>query len=105
MNKIFALMIAQVNEYRMSFNKNGFTMLDAMMTVCLILAVAVGGYLAYNEVIDNTNNASVESAAASVYAAALAAEADGDSETTSALVQKKFNDSQDAIEVTITISE
>lgn len=105
MNKIFAAIVGQASAYRAHLNKNGFTMLDALMTVTLLLGVAVGGFLAYTKIIENAVKISVESAASSIYEAALAAEMDGNSETTSALVQSIYNNSQDVIEVTITTSE
>jgi type II secretory pathway pseudopilin PulG len=105
MSKASAVMIVPVNKYRALLKENGFSMLEAVVVVGVLLALAAGGFIAYDKITENAKTASVEAAASSVYTAALAAESDGDSATTSALVQGDFNNSQDAIKVTITTAD
>lgn len=76
-------------------------MLETIWIAALILAISVGGFLAYSKVHGNAQKASLEAAAADVYRAAISVEMDGDDSTTSAEVQDNYNNSQ--TEVTITI--
>ena len=105
MRKIFVVMIAPIDKHRARLKENGFSMLEAVVVVGVLLALAVGGFVAYGAITENAKKASVETAASSVYTAALAAEMDGDPSTTSALVQQAFNDSQDTIKVTVTLGD
>jgi cytoskeletal protein RodZ len=94
--------ISAVNKYRAYLKDKGFSMLEAVVVVGVLLALAVGGFIAYGQITENAKKASVETAASSVYTAALAAESDGDSTTSTQKVQDEYNNSQDTIKVTIT---
>lgn len=104
MSKISASMLASVKKCRAHLDKNkyGFSVLEAVVVVGVLLALAVGGFLAYGMITENAKKASVESAASSVYTAALVAEADGDPSTNIQKVQDDFNSSQNDIKITIT---
>lgn len=102
MSKIYAKMIQPINKYRASLKEAGFSMLEAVVVVGVLLALAVGGFLAYGQITTNAKKASVESAASSVYTAALSAVADGDASTSAQKVQDDFNNSQNEIKITIT---
>lgn len=78
-------------------------MLEAVVVVGVLLALAVGGFLAYGQITENAKKATVETAASSVYTAALAAEVDGDPTTGWQKVQDEYNASQDQIKVVITL--
>lgn len=105
MKKVFAAIVSSANKYQKRVKETGFSMLEAVVVVGVLLALAVGGFIAYGQITENAKKASVETAASSVYTAALAAEMDGDPSTTSALVQSAYNDSQDSIKVTITLGD
>lgn len=77
MTKLSAKMAARLKNYRSSLKSAGFSMLEAVVVVGVLLALAVSGFIAYGEITKNAKKASVESAAASVYTAVLAAEMDG----------------------------
>jgi type II secretory pathway pseudopilin PulG len=97
-----AAIITPIRKYGVRVKENGFSMLEAVVVVGVLLALAVGGFLAYGQITENAKKASVETAASSVYTAALAAESDGDSTTSSQKIQDAYNASQDTIKVTIT---
>jgi type II secretory pathway pseudopilin PulG len=102
MTKLTAKMSASLKKYRDNIKAGGFSMLEAVVVVGVLLALAVGGFIAYGKITENAKKASVESAASSVYTAALAADMDGDAATTSDLVETDYNNSQDAITVDVT---
>lgn len=58
-------------------NNDGFSLLELVVAVGILLVLTVGGLLAYNGITDNARDAAVESAASEVYTAAVAFEASG----------------------------
>lgn len=105
MTKLSAKMAARLKNYRSNLKSAGFSMLEAVVVVGVLLALAVSGFIAYGSITANAKKASVESAAASVYTAALAANMDGDASTTLANVITDFNASQTAIVVTPSVDQ
>lgn len=101
MTKLSAKMVAGLKKYGTNVKDAGFSMLEAVVVVGVLLALAVSGFIAYGSITENAKRASVESAAASVYTAVLAAEVDGDADTDPADVKTDYNDSQDAITVDV----
>lgn len=93
---------ARLQAYRENVKANGFSMLEAVVVVGVLLALAVAGFIAYGQITDNAKKAAVESAASSVYTAAAASEMDGDPATTLTTVADDYNNSQSAIKVAIT---
>jgi beta-mannanase/type II secretory pathway pseudopilin PulG len=86
---------------RSSRLETGFSMLEAVVVVGVLLALAVGGFLSYGPITDNAKNASVRSAASSVYTAVMAAAFDGDSSTNPDDVVRDYNASTTKIKVEI----
>lgn len=76
-------------------------MLEAVVVVGVLLALAVGGLFAYGPITDNAKRAAVKSTASSIHTAVLVANIDGDSETTPQGVIDAFNNSTDKIRVEI----
>lgn len=103
MIKISSATIASVQRHKSQLKEKGFSMLEAVVVVGVLLALAVGGFFAYGSITENAKKASVETAASSVYTAALAAEADGDPTTGWKEVQDAYNNSQDQIRIVITL--
>lgn len=102
MSKISAKVITSFEKYRSRLKEAGFSMLEAVVVVGVLLALAVSGFISYGLITENAKKASVETAAASVYTAAIAADIDGDPATNSQKVQDDYNNSQDTIKVVIT---
>lgn len=81
--------------------ETGFSMLEAVVVVGVLLALAVGGFFAYGTITDNAKTAAVKSAASQVHTAILVASFDGDPATTSTTVMDDWNNSNDRIKVKI----
>ena len=73
--------------------ETGFTMLEAVVVVGVLLALAVGGFLSYGPIVQNAKTAAVKSAASSVFTAILVAQVDGDPSTTPTGVVNDYNNS------------
>lgn len=101
MSKKLASVISSLHKHQGCVRDNGFSMLETIWVFTLILALSIGGFFAYSQITGNAKKASLDSAAADVYMAALSAEMDGDDSTTSAHVQNDYNNSQEQITVII----
>lgn len=73
--------------------ETGFTMLEAVVVIGVLLALAVGGFLSYGPIVQNAKTAAVKSAASSVFTAILVAQVDGDPSTTATGVVNDYNNS------------
>lgn len=91
------------NKYRAKLNAAGFSMLEAVVVVGVLLALAVAGFIAYGNITENAKRASVESAAASIYTAIEVAKADGDPNTTPQKVVDEWNASNSGITAKIPV--
>jgi alpha-tubulin suppressor-like RCC1 family protein/type II secretory pathway pseudopilin PulG len=61
--------------------ETGFSMLEAVVVVGVLLALAVGGFFAYGPITENAKRAKVKSAASEVHTGVLVASMDGDANT------------------------
>lgn len=61
--------------------ETGFSMLEAVVVVGVLLALAIGGFLSYGPIIKNAKLAKAKSAASEVYTAATVYQIDGDPQT------------------------
>jgi len=103
--KIFSNLNARIKAYREEhMGEDGFSLLELVVAVGVLLALSVGGFLAYAGITDNAKQSAVESAAASVFAAAAAYEADGDSSTSAVQAANEYNESTADIQVTATVT-
>lgn len=50
-------------------NEGGFSLIDVVVTVAIIVALSVGGFVAYTGIVDNAKKAATASAADQVYTA------------------------------------
>lgn len=83
----------------------GFSLIDVVITVAIVVALSVGGFIAYNGVVDNARQASVDAAASQVYKASLVYEADGDMGTTACTAIDEYNDTTKEIDVSIIVED
>lgn len=81
--------------------ETGFSMLEAVVVVGVLLALAVGGFLSYGPIIENAKMAKMKSAASEVLTAATVANLDGLSDTDPQGVLDAWNASTESIEVVI----
>lgn len=81
--------------------ETGFSMLEAVVVVGVLLALAVGGFFAYGPIAENAKIAKVKSAASEVHTGVLVADVDGDPNTNPQDVIDDWNASTDKIRVEI----
>lgn len=82
-------------------NRSGFSMLEAVVVVGVLLALVVGGFLSYGPIVKNAKVAKVNSAVSDVYTAVTVALIDGDPKTTATSVIDDYNASQTKIKLEI----
>lgn len=90
---------------KMSRLETGFSMLEAVVVVGVLLALAVGGFFAYGPITENAKIAKVKSAASEVHTGVLVASMDGNSDTTPEKVIDDWNNSVDNIKVALVDSQ
>lgn len=81
--------------------ETGFSMLEAVVVVGVLLALAVGGFISYGSITENAKMAAVKSAASSVHTAAVVSSIDGNSSTRPEDVTANWNSSTDKIKTEI----
>jgi surface protein len=90
-----------VHRLKQSRARSGFSMLEAVVVVGVLLALAVGGFLAYGQITTNAKIAKVKSAASEIYTAALVNQIDGDPRTKAEDVIETYNNSNEKIKAEI----
>lgn len=73
--------------------QTGFSMLEAVVVVGVLLALAVGGFLSYGPIAENAKKAAAKSAASQIYTAVMVALSDGDPTTNATDIVDKYNGS------------
>lgn len=81
--------------------ETGFSMLEAVVVVGVLLALAVSGFFSYGAITENAKIAKVKSAASEIHTGVLVASSDGDASTQPQNVIDNWNGSTDAIFVEI----
>lgn len=81
--------------------ETGFSMLEAVVVVGVLLALAVSGFFAYGPIAENAKRAKVKSVASEIHTAVLVASIDGDSTTQPQDVIEDWNSTTDKIRVEI----
>lgn len=81
--------------------ETGFSMLEAVVVVGVLLALAVTGFISYGSITHNAKMAAVKSAASSVHTGAVVASVDGDSNTKPEDVTATWNSSTSKIKTEI----
>jgi alpha-tubulin suppressor-like RCC1 family protein len=92
--KSFIKTMRNVRELRL---ETGFSMLEAVVVVGVLLALAVGGFVAYGTVTENAKKAMVRSAASQLHTGVVTASFDGDATTKPDDVITQWNASTDKI--------
>lgn len=94
--------IELIKERREAAKEAGFSLLELVVAVGILLVLTVGGLLAYNGITENARKAAVESAASEVFTAASAYEADNEVGTTATQAAKEWNETR-GDDTTITV--
>lgn len=84
---------------RLTRLETGFSMLEAVVVVGVLLALAVGGFFAYGPITENAKRAKVKTAASEVYTAVSVASIDSDLATEPQDVIDTYNASNSEIKV------
>lgn len=72
-------------------NEEGFSLIELVVAVGILAILSVTGVVAYSSITDQSRRTATDSAASEVYRAAVAAEADGDTNTTPKKVVDAYN--------------
>lgn len=84
-------------------SENGFSLIDVVVTVAIIVALSVGGFVSYNGIVNNAKHAAVDYAASNVYKAAVVYENDSEGGTNACTAVDEFNKSSDGISVELMV--
>lgn len=84
-------------------NEQGFSLIDVVVTVAIIVALSVGGFVAYNGLINSAKQGAVDYAASNVYKAALVYESDTNSDTDACSAVDEYNNSSKEIRVQLMV--
>lgn len=90
-----------------SKNEGGFSLIDVVITVAIIVALSVGGFVTYSGIVDNAKSAATAAAADQVYTAAALFQndgyvnVDGEASTTLQAIEDDYNASANGITVEI----
>jgi len=87
--------IDSLNARKAAKDESGFSLIDVVVTVAIIVALSVGGFVSYSGIVDNAKAAATTSAADQVYTAVAVNANDGGIGDP----VKAYNDSSDAIKV------
>lgn len=77
-------------------DSNGFSLLELVVAVGIILILTVGGLLAYSKITENSRIAALNAAASDVFTVAYAYENDNDDATTPEKAAEEFTTSKGA---------
>lgn len=86
-------------------NQGGFSLIDVVVTVAIIVALSVGGFVSYNGIVANAKQGAVDYAASNVYKGAVVYESDSDPATNACTAVDEFNASSSGITVELRVPE
>jgi type II secretory pathway pseudopilin PulG len=84
-------------------SETGFSLIDVVVTVAIIIALSVGGFFAYNGLLDQAKQGAVDYAASNVYESIAAYEQDGLDSTSACSAIDEYNANSEGIKVTLTV--
>ncbi len=84
-------------------NERGFSLIDVVVTVAIIVALSVGGFVAYNGLVNSAKQGAVDFAASNVYKSALVYESDVDPATNACSAVDEYNGNSAEIKVQLMV--
>ena len=102
MFKIKEMLAARVENRK---SEKGFSLIDVVVTVAIVVALSVGGFFAYTGLVHNAKQGAVDFAASNVYKSAVAYENSGDPTKSACSAVDEYNDSSTGIEVQLMVPE
>ena len=83
--------------------EGGFSLIDVVVTVAIIVALSVGGFVAYGSLVSNAKQGAVDYAASNVYRSAVVYENDGIDKTNACSAIDEYNGNSEGIEVSLLV--
>lgn len=88
---------------RLKSREEGFSLIDVVVTVAIIVALSVGGFVSYNGIVNNAKQGAVDYAASNVYRSAIVMENDGEDDTDACTAIDRYNQTSDGIAVSLIV--
>lgn len=88
---------------RLRSKEDGFSLIDVVVTVAIIVALSVGGFVSYNGIVNHAKQGAVDYAASNVYRSAVVMENDGDDDTNACTAVDRYNKSSEGIAVSLIV--
>lgn len=87
-------------------NENGFSLLELVVAIGILLVLTVGGLIGYSAITGNAKTAAAQSAASEISTAVMVALSDSDDgNDTAAVNPTTYTDDYDGIDITIVATE
>lgn len=90
---------------RLKSRDEGFSLIDVVVTVAIIVALSVGGFVSYNGIVNNAKQGAVDYAASNVYRSAVVMENDGDDDTDACTAVDRYNGTSEGIAVSLIVPD
>ena len=88
---------------RLQDREAGFSLIDVVVTVAIIVALTVGGFVAYGSLVSNAKQGAVDYAASNTYRSAVVYENDGDDATNACSAVDEYNGNSTGIAVSLLV--
>ena len=84
-------------------DERGFSLIDVVVTVAIIVALSVGGFIAYAGLVDSAKQGAVDFAASNVYKSAIVYESDTAADTNACSAVDEYNGNSSEIKVSLMV--
>lgn len=86
-------------------DNRGFSLIDVVVTVAIIVALSIGGFVGYGAIVNNAKQGAVDYAATNVYRSAVVFENDGDDSTNACTAVDRYNSTSEGIAVSLIVPD
>jgi len=93
----------RIEEIKSRRTESGFSLIDVVVTVAIIVALSVGGFVAYSSLVGNAKQGAVDYAASNVYRSAVVYENDGNDATNACSAIDEYNGNSEGIAVSLLV--
>jgi len=83
----------------------GFSLIDVVVTVAIIVALSVGGFVSYSGIVNTAKQGAVDYAASNVYRSAVVYENDGNNDTNACSAVDEYNGNAEGIKVSLIVPD
>jgi len=88
---------------RLKSREDGFSLIDVVVTVAIIVALSVGGFVSYSGIVNHAKQGAVDYAASNVYRSAVVMENDGEDDTNACTAVDRYNKTSEGIAVSLIV--